>query len=198
MQPPIPHNAPYERFQLWLDEARARAEIKEPTAMTLATVNDEGHPRARIVLLKAVDHHGFSFFTNHHSHKGEELLTHPHAALVFYWMPLGRQVRVEGTVTVSTDAEADTYFASRPRGSQIGAWASLQSQPLDTMDTLRDRVAKYEVQFEGLDVPRPPHWSGFLLHPHRIEFWEERPFRLHEREIYTRLGDGWELSRLYP
>lgn len=190
---------PFSRFSVWLDEARAHPAISEPTAMTLATVDGTGQPHARIVLLKDHDGDGFVFYTNHTSAKGRELLAHPQAALLFYWMPLLRQVRVEGAVSIVSDAEADAYFASRARGKQIGAWASLQSQPLDRRETLATRVRTLEAQYEGRDVPRPAHWSGFRLTPSRFEFWSEGEYRLHERDIYTPDGSGgWALQHLYP
>ncbi len=192
-------NTPLSRFMQWFEDAKAHPHIIEPTAMTLATVSAEGHPRARIVLLKDFDDRGFVFYTNHTSAKGQELLAHPHAALVFYWMPLTRQVRIEGSISVVSDDEADAYFASRVRGKQIGAWASLQSQPLDSRETLQERIAMLETQYEGKPVPRPPHWSGFRLTPHLFEFWSEGEFRLHDRDIYTADGKGGTtLSHLYP
>lgn len=190
---------PFSHFSDWFAEAKAHPHIKEPTAMTVASVSAEGNPRARVVLLKDFDAHGFVFYTNHTSAKGQELLAHPTAALLFYWMPLTRQVRIEGSISVVSDAEADAYFASRARGSQIGAWASLQSQPLDSKATLMSRVAELEQQYEGRTIPRPPHWSGFRLTPHYFEFWSEGEFRLHDREIYTRdTKDNWLVSQLYP
>lgn len=192
-------HSPFTQFSHWFAEAQAHAAIKEPTAMTLATLGVDGYPRSRIVLLKDYDADGFTFYTNHAGAKGRELLAYPKASLLFYWMPLCRQVRIEGDITVVSDAEADAYFASRPRGSQIGAWASLQSEPLDSMDTLKARVIDVETTYAGRDVPRPPHWSGFRLAPHYIEFWNEKPFRLHERDSYTRANNGqWVLSHLYP
>jgi pyridoxamine 5'-phosphate oxidase len=192
-------NTPTAQFSKWFEDAKAHPHIIEPTAMTLATVSATGNPRARIVLLKDFDDSGFVFYTNHTSAKGRELLAHPHAALIFYWMPLTRQVRIEGNISVVSDAEADAYFASRVRGKQIGAWASLQSQPLDTREALHARIAMIEKQYEGKPVPRPPHWSGFRLSPTMFEFWSEGEFRLHERDIYTADGSGsFTLSHLYP
>lgn len=192
-------STPVTLFTQWLDAAKREPGISEPTAMTLATVDAHGQPRARIVLLKGADETGFTFYTNHESAKGRELLAHPQAALLFYWMPLKRQVRIEGSVQAVSEQEADAYFATRERGSQIGAWASQQSQPLDAMATLTERVGKYEAQFKGIDVPRPPTWSGFRLHPARYEFWSEGAYRLHTRDIYTRDVNGeWALTHLYP
>lgn len=189
---------PFERFALLLSEAE-RAIPVDPNAMTLTSVGADGRPSARIVLLKGVDARGFVFYTNLASRKGRELLAHPWAALLFYWAPLERQVRVEGAVEQVSDAEADAYFASRPRPSQIGAWASLQSQPLDSRATLEGRVAQLTRDFEGKPVPRPPHWSGLRVVPDRLEFWHARPSRLHERVVYTRAPDGaWQTQALYP
>lgn len=166
--------------------------------MTLATATANGTPSARIVLLKAYDERGFVFYTNFTSRKGVEMLENPKAALVFYWPPLDKQVRVEGSVSPVTDAEADLYFATRERHRQAGAWASLQSQPLDSRVTLVARVAEIEEQYKGRDIPRPPHWSGMRLTPQRIEFWHQRDARLHEREVFTHTGSGWEHTLLYP
>lgn len=192
-------STPVTRFAQWYAEAHSTPSITEPTAMTLATVAEGGQPRARVVLLKDFDERGFTFYTNHHGAKGKELLAHPQASLLFYWMPLTRQVRIEGTVETVSDAEADVYFASRDRGRQVGAWASLQSEPLDAYDTLQKRVAEFETKFAGGPIPRPPHWGGFRLVPQSFEFWSEGPYRLHQRDIYTRDASGeWQLSHLYP
>lgn len=166
--------------------------------MTLATATPDGKPSARIVLLKEHGPQGFLFYTNHDSRKSAELKANPLAALCFYWMPLDRQVRIEGRIAPSTDEEADRYFASRPRARQIGAWASLQSQPMATRDTLEARVAELTTQYAGREVPRPPHWSGWRLTSESIEFWHQNSARLHEREIFRRRGDGWEHTLLYP
>ncbi len=166
--------------------------------MALGTVEEGGQPAVRIVLLKAFDERGFVFYTNYEGRKGRHLLAHPKAALCFYWAPIDIQVRVEGTVTKVTDEEADAYFATRHRVSQIGAWASRQSEPLETPAALDERMAKYEKEFEGRDIPRPDYWSGFRVSPDRIEFWKGRPNRLHERHQYTKAGKGWKIETLYP
>lgn len=188
---------PLTLFARWLDDARQDARITEPTAMVLATA-ENGQPSARVVLLKEMDAQGFVFYSNRLSHKGRELAANPLAALCFHWMPLHRQVRVRGRVQEVSDAEADAYFASRPRGSQIGAWASEQSAPLASREALMARVAGFEARFAGQDVPRPPHWSGWRLVPEDIEFWQEGDFRLHDRFRFTRAGDGWASQRLNP
>ncbi|HKC80009.1 MAG TPA: pyridoxamine 5'-phosphate oxidase [Gemmatimonadaceae bacterium] len=191
---------PIERFrQVYaLAEKIDRAIIREPNAMALGTVEEGGQPAVRIVLLKAFDERGFVFYTNYEGRKGRHLLAHPKAALCFYWAPIDIQVRVEGTVTKVTDEEADAYFATRHRVSQIGAWASRQSEPLETPAALDERMAKYEKEFEGRDIPRPDYWSGFRVSPDRIEFWKGRPNRLHERHQYTKAGKGWKIETLYP
>lgn len=189
---------PIVRFSAWLDEARSRKDILEPTAMCLATCDAAGQPSARMVLLKAADARGFVFYTNLESHKGRDLRANANAALCFHWMPMLRQVRVEGICEAVSDAEADAYFASRPRDSQIGAWASRQSQPLSGKAELMKNVAACAAKFLGKDVPRPPFWSGWRLVPQAIEFWQEGAFRLHDRERFTRDGQGWEVTKLYP
>lgn len=189
---------PIELFRTWFDLARARPEIKEPTAMNLATVDAQGRPDSRIVLLKDVEARGFTFYTNLGSAKAAQLDANPHAALCFHWMPLTRQVRVRGRVTPVTDAEADAYFASRPRQSQIGAWASKQSQPYAARFDLEKRLALYTAKFHVGPVPRPGFWSGYRLLPDTIEFWLEQPYRLHDRVRYTREGDTWRTERLFP
>ncbi len=188
---------PLPRFLAWLEEAKA-SEINDPEAMSLATVDADGRPSSRLMLLKGADSHGFVFYTNLESRKGVELAENTHAALLFHWKSLRRQVRIEGPVSMVTVAEADEYFASRPRGSRIGAWASIQSRPLEGMLTLERRVAEYTAKFGLGEIPRPPHWSGYRVAPRRIEFWTEGRFRLHERILHTRDGDGWRTERLYP
>jgi pyridoxamine 5'-phosphate oxidase len=190
---------PITRFEHLLERA-GRAGIPEPTAMALATADSRGRPSVRMVLLKGVDQRGFVFYTNLESRKANELIQNPHAALCFHWQPLEAQVRIEGSVTRVPDEEADAYFATRPRGSQLGAWASLQSRPLDSYGTLERRVAEVEERFRDQPVPRPPFWSGFRLAPERIEFWSGRPSRLHEREVYIRNSatGEWRVELLYP
>ncbi len=191
---------PIAKFSEWFALARADATMKEPTAMTLATATLGGAPSARIVLLKDVSPEGFAFYTNLTSRKSAEMKANPRAALCFYWMPLERQIRIEGSLTHVSDEAADAYFASRARERQIGAWASLQSQPLASREELDARNAQFAKQFEGRDVPRPPHWSGWLLVPLSIEFWINSDARLHEREIYTRANanDAWSHGLIYP
>tara|TARA_B100001123_G_scaffold251822_1_gene280956 strand:- start:247 stop:921 length:675 start_codon:yes stop_codon:yes gene_type:complete len=196
---------PYDLFGSWFGEARQK-EPNDPNAMTLATVDDDGTPSARMVLLKDFDSRGFVFYTNYASRKGQALHDNPAAALLFHWKSLRRQVRIEGDVVPVDPADADAYFASRARGSRIGAWASLQSQPLDSRETLKQRVAELEQQYGTQDdIPRPPHWSGFRVVPRRIEFWEDMPFRLHNRMVFTADPSvtegpvkGWRTERLYP
>jgi pyridoxamine 5'-phosphate oxidase len=188
---------PYVIFAEWMDEATSGEPIN-PNATALATVDSSGQPSLRMVLLKGADSQGFVFYTNTESQKAVELAANPKAALCFYWRRLGRQVRIEGAVETVSEAEADAYFASRHRSSQIGAWASEQSRPLAGRFDLERAVAKYTAKFGIGAVPRPPFWSGYRLIPARIEFWQEKPFRLHERLLYVRDGDGWTTQYLYP
>jgi pyridoxamine 5'-phosphate oxidase len=195
-----PVQNPLSRFTRLFAQAEAvdRAILPEPNAMSLATVGMNGNPSVRMVLMKDFDGDGFVFYTNLEGRKGRELRTRPAAAICFHWPPLEVQVRVEGPVTQVSDEEADEYFATRSRASQIGAWASIQSQPIERPDDLIDRVAEYDRKFEGQPVPRPDFWSGFRLRPDRIEFWRSKPGRLHERHLYTRAGPGWTMETLYP
>jgi pyridoxamine 5'-phosphate oxidase len=188
---------PISRFLEWFEEAKRR-EPELPEAMALATADPAGAPSVRMVLLKDVDRRGFVFYTNLDSRKGRELTANGKAALLFHWKSLHRQVRVEGPAEPVADSEADAYFASRDRGAQIGAWASEQSRVLTGRLDLEKRVAKFAAQFGLGKVPRPPFWSGYRIVPERIEFWSEGSFRLHDREVYTRSGDGWRIERLYP
>ncbi|ACI98020.1 pyridoxamine 5'-phosphate oxidase [Rhodospirillum centenum SW] len=188
---------PFLFFRDWLAEAE-RTEPNDPTAMSLATVDADGRPSLRIVLLKGLDERGFVFYTNTESRKGFQLAARPVAALCFHWKSLRRQVRIEGAVERVTEAEADAYFASRPRGSRIGAWASQQSRPLESRAVLQHRVAETEARYDGQEVPRPPHWSGYRVLPDDIEFWQDGEFRLHDRFRYRRSATGWTCQRLYP
>jgi pyridoxamine 5'-phosphate oxidase len=191
---------PIERFRsvFALAEKLDRSIVPEPNAMSLGTIGNRDQPYVRIVLLKAFDERGFVFYTSYDGKKGRQLIAHPRASLCFYWAPLSIQVRIEGRVTKVTDEEADAYFATRERRSQIGAWASRQSEPLETPTALDERLGKYEKEFEGKTVPRPEYWSGFRVWPERIEFWKGKPNRLHERHLYTRDGEGWRIETLYP
>jgi pyridoxamine 5'-phosphate oxidase len=190
-------NDPITLFDAWYVEARA-SEPNDPEAMALATADSEGRPSVRMVLLKGHDDRGFVFYTNLDSRKGAELAANPEASLLFHWKSLRRQVRISGPVEPVTDAEADAYFASRGRDSRLGAWASDQSRPLDDRATFETRFEDMRQRFEGGDVSRPPRWSGFRVIPRQIELWQDRAHRLHERRLFTRSGDCWTESLLYP
>ncbi|WP_174278703.1 pyridoxamine 5'-phosphate oxidase [Sphingomonas bacterium] len=188
---------PVALFDAWYAEAKA-SEPNDPNAMALATADARGRPSARMVLLKGHGADGFVFYTNREGRKAEDLSANPHAALMFHWKSLRRQVRIEGAVSLATDAESDAYFASRGRDSQLGAWASDQSRPLDARATFEARVEARRAEFEGRDVPRPPFWGGYRVTPDTIEFWRDRAARLHERRRFTRAGTGWTEGLLYP
>lgn len=188
---------PINLFDAWFAEAKA-AELNDPEAMALATADAEGRPSVRMVLLKGHDERGFVFYTNLDSRKGDELAANPSAALLFHWKSIRRQVRVEGGVEEVSEGEADIYFASRGRDSQLGAWASEQSRPLADRATFEARFDAIKARFENESVPRPPRWSGFRLIPTHIEFWADRAHRLHERRLFVRNGDGWSDGMLYP
>lgn len=188
---------PFQLFEEWLSEARA-SEPNDPEAMTLATATSDGRPSARIVLLKGHGPDGFVFYTNQRSRKGEELNSNPHGALLFHWKSLRRQVRIEGQVGIVSSDEADAYFATRSRDSQLGAWASNQSWSLPSRAEFEAKYEEMRAKFDGQVVPRPPHWGGYRVTPEAIEFWTDRPHRLHERRLFTRTTDGWTEGLLYP
>ena len=189
---------PFRLFGNWLEDA-TKSELNDPNGVALATVDQDGMPDVRMVLLKGFDEGGFVFYTNFESAKGREILGSMKAAMCFHWKSLRRQVRIRGNVEVVSDAEADAYFASRPRGSRIGAWASKQSRPLESRFALEKAVAEYTARYAVGEIPRPKHWSGFRIVPVSIEFWHDRPFRLHDRMTFSRRADGgWDKERLYP
>lgn len=191
------HDDPFDLFAKWFAEAKEK-EINDPNAMAVASVDARGRPSIRMVLLKDFDAGSFVFFTNYESRKGTEILGNPQTALLFHWKSLRRQVRIEGPVEKVSDTEADDYFHSRPRQSQIGAWASQQSRPLESRFALEKAVAKYAAKYPVGTIPRPPYWSGFRIRPDYFEFWEDRPFRLHDRLIFKPAGNGWATEKLYP
>ncbi|GAA4010875.1 pyridoxamine 5'-phosphate oxidase [Sphingomonas swuensis] len=188
---------PFALFAEWMALAR-ESEVNDPDAMALATATPDGRPSVRIVLMRRYGPEGFGFFTNLESDKGRQIAANPFGALAIHWKSLRKQVRAEGRLEQVAAADADDYFASRSRDSRIGAWASDQSRPLDSRETFIDRIEAVRTRFEGGDVPRPPHWSGFRLVPDRIEFWEDGEFRLHHRRLFTRSGEGWSEGLLYP
>jgi pyridoxamine 5'-phosphate oxidase len=192
-----PMTDPFALFDAWFAEAQA-SEPNDPNAMALATADARGAPSVRMVLLKGHGPDGFVFYTNREGRKAADLAANPQAALLFHWKSLRRQVRVEGPVGLATDVESDAYFASRSRDSQLGAWASDQSRPLDDRTTFEARFAEMQRRFEGRDVPRPPHWGGYRVTPEVVEFWQDRAHRLHERRVFTRADSGWTEGMLYP
>jgi pyridoxamine 5'-phosphate oxidase len=193
----LPWLEPFTRFEEVFQEAVATG-MSDPNAMVLSTVDGEGRPDSRVVLLKGHDEAGFVFYTNLESTKGQQIAAHREVCLNFHWRELEKQIRIQGPAEPVTEAEADAYFATRPRGSQLGAWASQQSRPLENRAHFLAALAKAEGKYLGRKVPRPPHWSGFRVVPRRFEFWHAQPFRLHFRTVYTPKGEGWETTQLYP
>jgi len=191
------HKNPISQFSIWWDEAIG-SNIEEVNAMTLATVNEDGYPSARIVLLKDFNDNGFVFFTNYESRKGKSLLLHPKASIVFFWKELERQVRIQGVVEKISEEDSTSYYTSRPVESKIGAWASPQSEVIPSREFLEDRFKNYEQQFSDQEIPKPPHWGGYIVKPSRIEFWQGRPGRLHDRIEYNKNNEGWTIDRLAP
>lgn len=191
------HPDPVEQFGAWFEDARA-ADLPEPNAMTLATATPDGKPSARVVLLKGFDDRGFVFYTNREGRKARELKSNPRCALVFYWGGLERQVRIEGRATRVPDEESDAYYASRPRGSRLGAWVSEQSRPVEGREELEERLRRLEGEYEGREIPRPPFWGGYRVEPESVEFWQGRENRLHDRLLYRLTGEGWRIERLQP
>jgi len=188
---------PFALFESWYAEAKT-SELNDPNAVALATADATGRPSVRMVLLKGHDPRGFVIYTNRESRKAGDLAANPNASLLFHWKSLRRQIRIEGAVELASDAESDAYFASRGRDSQLGAWASDQSRPLDTRATFEARFAEMTARFDGQDVPRPPHWGGYRIVPTHIEFWQDRAHRLHERRLFTRVGNDWNEGQLFP
>jgi pyridoxamine 5'-phosphate oxidase len=188
---------PIAQARLWFKEAEGIG-LPNPNAMTLSTVDPDGHPSSRIVLLRGFDERGAAFFTNRESRKGVALAAHPRAALLFHWDPLDRQIRIEGAVAATSDEESDSYFMGRPRENQINAWASQQSRPIESRQALEELHQSFRDRFEGGPVPRPPHWGGYRVGLERIEFWQGHPHRLHDRVVYTRQQNGWSIRRLCP
>lgn len=188
---------PFAEFDQWYAEARLH-EINDSNAMALATATPDGRPSVRMVLLKGHGPEGFVFYTNQQGRKANEIRANPYVSLLFHWKSLRRQVRIEGPVTIVSPQAADAYFATRHRDSQIGAWASEQSRPLERRSVFEERFAEYSKRFDGKDVPRPPHWSGYCVAPDRMEFWHDREHRLHERRLFTRNAEGWDMRLLYP